>query len=82
MRKLSQPSNLQNLPPQIQDLFNQIFKASRDADLVDIAQGYTLSGNFTETRILNVTSPTLANIAAVLATFLLDCQRGGPNRTT
>lgn len=82
MRKMSQPSSLQGLDPQAQKLFNQIFAASRDADMVDIAGGYTLSGTFTETRILNVTAPTLANIAAVLATLLLDCQRGGPNRTT
>lgn len=82
MRKMNQPSNIEGVSPQIQKQFNQIYAASRDADMVDIAQGYTLSGTFTETRILNVTAPTLANIAAVLATFLLDCQRGGPNRTT
>lgn len=70
------------VPQSIQNIFTLIFKASRDADLVDIAQGYTFTGTFTETRNLNVTSPTAANIAAVLATFILDCQRGGPTRTT
>lgn len=70
------------VPDQIQSVFNLIFKASRDADLVDIAQGYTITGTFTPTRILNVTSPTTANIAAVLATLLSDFQSGGPNRTT
>jgi len=82
MRKISQPQSIQGIDPQIQKLFNLIFAASRDADLVDIAQGYTITGTFTQTRNLNVTSPTLANIAAVLATLLLDFQQGGPNRTS
>lgn len=81
MRKMSQPP-MPGVPQQIQNIFNLIFKASRDADLVDIAQGYTITGSFIETRNLNVTSPSTANIAAVLATLILDCQRGGPNRTT
>lgn len=81
MRKISQPQNLQGLPLQIQKLFNLIFAASRDADLVDIAQNYTITGTFTPTRNLNVTSPTTANIAAVLATLISDFQAGGPNRT-
>lgn len=81
MRKLSQPP-MPGVPPEVQRIFNMIFSASRDADLVDIAGGYTISGTFTETRTLNVSSPTTANLAAVFATFLLDCQRGGPNRTT
>jgi hypothetical protein len=81
MRKISQlPMN--GVPQNIQRAFNQITAASRDADLVDISQGYTITGSYTATRTLNVTSPTLANIAAVLATFLADCQAGGPNRTT
>lgn len=81
MRKMVQPS-MPGVPLQIQKIFNQIFAASRDADLVDIAQGYTISGTYTPTRTLNVTSPTTANIAAVLATLLADFQSGGPNRTT
>lgn len=82
MRKISQPQSLQGLDPQIQKLFNLIFAASRDADLVDIAQNYVITGTFTPTRNLNVTSPTTANIAAVLATLIFDFQAGGPNRTT
>ena len=70
------------IPQNIQRIFNLIFAASRDADLVDIAQAYTFTGTFTETRTLDVSSPTAENIAAVFATFLLDCQRGGQNRTT
>lgn len=81
MRKISQPSNIRGLDPQIQKLFNLLFAASRDADLVDIFSGYTVTGTFTPTRNLNVSSPTLANLAAVLATIISDCTAGGPNRT-
>jgi hypothetical protein len=82
MRKISQPSSLQGVSPQIQKAFNQIYRASQDADVVDLGQAYTITGTFTPTRTLNVEAPTLANIAAVLATLLLDFQQGGPNRTT
>lgn len=81
MRKISMPQDIRGLPPQIMRLFSIIFAASKDADLVDIAQGYTFTGTFTPTRDLNVSSPSLANIAAVLATLLSDFQAGGPNRT-
>jgi len=82
MRKISQPPTLEGIDPKIQKVFNTIFQASKDADNVDIAQGYTITGNFTPTRELNVSSPSLANIAAVLATLLSDFQAGGPTRTT
>jgi len=81
VRKMSQPQ-MQGVPPEIQKIFNTIFAASKDADLVDIAQAFEITGTYTETRTLNVSAPTLANVAAVFATFLADCQRGGQNRTT
>ncbi len=81
MRKLFM-GNLSNLDPDIQALFNEIIQASQDADLTDIGGAYTITGTFTETRTLNVTAPTLANAVAVLATLILDLQRGGSTRTT
>jgi hypothetical protein len=81
MRKISQPQNLTGLTPQLQKLFNTIFSASRDADIVDLGQAYTITGTFTPTRNLNVSSPSLANIAAVLATLISDFKSGGQNRT-
>lgn len=60
----------------------EIMLASAEVDLTDIANGFKVSGSFTETRVLNVTSPTLANAVAFLATFIADCQRGGATRTT
>lgn len=45
------------------------------------ADGFTITGTFTATRNLNVTTPTTANIAAVLATFLSDLKKRGANRT-
>jgi hypothetical protein len=59
-----------------------IIRASAEVDLTDIIAPYTITGDFTETRDLNVTTPSLANIAAVIATFITDCKRGGQFRTT
>jgi hypothetical protein len=81
MRKLYQ-SQMPGIPPQIQNVFNEIFSASQDGDIVDIGQAYTFTGTFTKTRQLNVTTPTLANIAAVLATLISDLQSGGSTKST
>lgn len=74
--------NIAGMPADIQALFNEITQASHDADGTDIGGAFTITGSFTETRTLNVTAPTLANAVAVLATLILDLQRGGATRTT
>lgn len=56
--------------------------ASAEVDLTDIANAFTVSGTYIRTTTLNVTSPTLANAVAFLATFIDDCKRGGANRST
>ena len=66
----------------VRALFDEIFRASTENDTVDISQAFTIKGTFTATRTLNVTSPTIANVAAVLATLIQDLQRGGTNRNT
>lgn len=74
---------LPNVPPNIQKLFNQIVEASQTGDTTDIGGAFSLTGAVsTPTRNLNVTSPTLANVVAVLATLLADLKAGGANRTT
>lgn len=70
---------------QIEDLavraaIDELMLASAENDLLDIATPFTTNAAFTETRVLNVTAPSLANIAAVLATFIADCKRGGQFR--
>lgn len=80
MRKMFQRPMI-GIPQNIQDVFSEIFRASQDGDLVDIGQGFTLSGTYTETRTLNLTSPTAANVAAVLATLITDMQRGGAKKS-
>lgn len=70
------------IPLEVQKIFNEIFQASQDGDIVDIATPYTFTGTPTATRNLNVSAPTAANIAAVLATLLQDLQKGGTTRTT
>ena len=64
------------------DAIKAIIRASAEVGTTDIFAPYSITGTFTETRDLNVTSPTLANIAAVLATIITDCKRGGQHRTT
>jgi hypothetical protein len=81
MRKLVRPATINNLRD-VQDAFNEVFRASQENDTIDIAQPYTITGSFTPTRTLNVTSPTIANVAAVLATLIQDLKRGGTSKTT
>lgn len=71
-----------SVPPNIQALFNQITEASQAGDITDIGGAFNITGTFNPTRTLNVTSPTIANIAAVLATLISDLTAGGSNRTT
>jgi hypothetical protein len=70
------------IPANIQALFNQIRDASQAGDITDIGGAFSITGTFTPTRTLNVTSPTLANAVAVLATLISDLKAGGSNRTT
>lgn len=70
------------VPPNIQALFNQINEASQAGDVTDIGGAFTITGTFIPTRTLNVTSPTIANVAAVLATLISDLKAGGSTRTT
>lgn len=69
-------------PDNPRECFRELERASHEGDLTEIAQNYTLSGTLTPTRTLNLTSPTAANIAAVLGTFISDLKKGGSNRTT
>jgi hypothetical protein len=69
-------------PTNVLASLNEIGRASAENDLVDISQAFTLSGTLTPTYVLNLTSPTAANIAAVLGTLILAMQKGGINRTT
>lgn len=64
------------------DLANEIETASRDADVVDLATQFTVMGTLTETYSINLSSPTAANVAAVLATFLANMARGGSTLRT
>lgn len=81
MRKLAQPASIANLKD-VQSAFSEVFRASQENDTVDIASAFTISGTYTQTRTLNVAAPTVANIAAVLATLIDDLKRGGSRKTT
>lgn len=49
-------------------------------DVSEVADGFTVDGTFTETRTLDLDSPSEANIAAVLATFITDMKKRGAKR--
>jgi hypothetical protein len=51
-------------------------------DAIAVADSYSANSTFTITRQLNVTSPTAANIAAVLASFLADLRKRGVKKST
>lgn len=68
--------------PVARDALRELALASAEVDLTDISNAFTISGAYTPTRTLNVTTPTLANLVAFVATFIDDCKRGGTNRTT
>lgn len=69
-------------PNNVGAALDEIQRASHEGDLVEIAQNFTITGTLTETTALNVSSPTAANIAAVLGTLITIMQKGGLNRTT
>lgn len=80
MRKLFQ-TPMVGVPRNIQEIFNEIFRASQEGDLVDIGNAFTFTGTYVETRDLNLTAPTAANVAAVLSTLIRDMQRGGATKS-
>lgn len=83
MRKLFLgTSALGHFDAELQRIINEIANASQDADVTDIGSAFEISGTYTPTRTLNVSSPTVANIAAVLATLLADLKAGGAKRNT
>lgn len=61
---------------------NEIARASAENDPVEIAQNFTITGALTQTLNLNLTAPSLANVAAVLGTLLTIMQKGGLHRNT
>lgn len=73
---LGSPSDL----PGVVRALREIENASFDS-IETVADAYTISGTFTETRTLNVTTPSTANLAAVLATIITDLKKRGAKRT-
>jgi hypothetical protein len=51
-------------------------------DAIAVADSYGANSTFTPTRQVNVTSPTAANIAAVLACFFADLRKRGVKKST
>jgi len=51
-------------------------------DAIAVADSYGANSAYPTTRQLNVTAPTAANIAAVLASFLGDLRKRGVKKST
>lgn len=68
--------------PAAADALKEIELASNEANIVDIAQAFTITGSYTETRSLQVGVSTLAQTQAFIATLIADLQRGGAFRST
>lgn len=61
----------------------ELERASHEADTTEIAQNFTVDDPaFTPEYEVNTTTPTAANVAAVLATLITVLTKGGLNRTT
>jgi hypothetical protein len=58
------------------------FENASTEDPIAVADSYGANSAFTVTRQVNVTSPTAANIAAVLASFLADLRKRGIHKST
>ena len=64
----------------IQRALRDIERASRDG-VENVADSFSITGTLTEARSLDVDSPSLANIAAVLGTLITDLKKRGAKRT-
>lgn len=87
MRPITFPGGLPfgDVEAQIEWLSNairNIERASNENDIVTIAQAFTISAAFTNTRTLDPSAATLAHVRTVLATLISDMQKGGAFRTT
>lgn len=50
-------------------------------DLEIVFDAYTVTGDFTPTRTLDVDTATPADVVALIATLITDVKKRGPNRT-
>lgn len=76
---LGQPLNNNDFNQWALEALREIERASYE-DIAEVADAYTISDGIPETRTLNVTSPTTANLAAVLGTLLNDLKKRGTNK--
>lgn len=84
------PVSLGNAPPpgagintQIAWIINALQEIERASyeEPTDVANSYSHTGTLTVARDVNVTTPTAANLAAVLASFFADLRKRGVKRT-
>lgn len=76
---LGQPLNDNDFAKWALEALREIERASYE-DIAEIADSYNVTGTLTETRDLDVDTPTAANIAAVLGTLIADLKKRGVNK--
>lgn len=64
----------------IERALRDIERASREG-IENVADSFSITGTLTETRSLDVDTPSIANIAAVLGTLISDLKKRGAKRT-
>lgn len=69
-------------PHNVMASLTEIERASHECDITELAQAFTITGVYTPTRALDVSTATLPDLLAFIATWVTDRQRGGQNRTT
>ena len=68
--------------PIVKSALQEVERASQESDIVLIAQNFTITGSYTATRTLNVSTAALSDLIAFVATLVSDLQKGGANRAT
>lgn len=82
MRPVTIHSMGQIKDPVVKAAVEEFQRASQENDIAIIATNFTITGAFTDTRTLDVTSATLADVRAFIATLITDLKKGGATRTT
>lgn len=84
------PVSLGPLPPNatVQQTLEWLVRAAREfenasvEDPIAIFDSYSANGAFTPARQVNVTSPSSAQLAPVVATLIADMRKRGTKKTT
>lgn len=61
--------------------FAKRIELASNEDIQAMLQAYSVTGDFTPTRSIDVATAAFPDLLAFIATLITDVKRGGPNRT-